>query len=77
MVENFNKKKYFYFVKFQLFEYYKFIIMAFWLINLESDIMLGFLPSSPKLSIVVGVIFWIINILNIFVEESYLIDNEK
>ncbi|CAK82789.1 unnamed protein product (macronuclear) [Paramecium tetraurelia] len=51
--------------------------MTFWLINLESDIMLGFIPQSPKLSIFVGVIFWIINILTIIVEESYIIDNDK
>ncbi|CAD8045401.1 unnamed protein product [Paramecium sonneborni] len=51
--------------------------MAFWLVNLESDIMLGLLPQSPKLSILTCVIFWIINILTIIVQESYLIDNEK
>ncbi|CAK84351.1 unnamed protein product (macronuclear) [Paramecium tetraurelia] len=49
--------------------------MAFWLINLETDIMLGFIPQYPKLSIVVAFIFWIINILTLIVQQSYIIDN--
>lgn len=49
--------------------------MTFWLINLETDVMLGFIPYSKRLSIITITAFWLINILIFSVQDAYLINN--
>lgn len=49
--------------------------MAIWLINLESEVMLGIFAPSRKLTIFAIILYWIINILTFLVQEPYLIDS--